>query len=410
MTASPVINRLRLALTSSSSRTTLWLFGSQVLAAGVSFLVNILASYSLAPDERGFLAFFLQLAYFLTVLMMMGIEKPFVAHVRGTWGDSVRDMLRLMRPGWLLLIAVVIASVWFLAIGETAVVTSLVLVGVFLMVNVHIRVVRNAYISSGQWKPFVGTSIAIQSVTLLSAVLLTWGSVSDSNYWLAGYVLAGLIATAVVLRSRSNARSRSMDVTLARTIRREGLDLIPASLGNTAMLRSDRLILPLLAGPEALGIYILVAASLEMTVWPVQQWADAKLSDWKKESEAGRRIGTVRTMVITAGSIALLCLGMSIFLLTLLEFVLPSAYAGSTALLLPLSLASVVYGVTRVQQGAAIAMGRGRLVSVAEIGGMIVSVVAYLVLIPGLGPLGAAVGSVIGYLTCLAMTWIGTRR
>lgn len=402
--------RLSETMSAASSRTTMWLFASQLLAAGVSLIVNVLASYSLAPDQRGYLAFFLQLAYFLTVLMMLGVEKPYVTHVRTAWGDAIKDILRLVRPGWWMIFAVMAASAVYLLQGANSVATALGLMCLFMMTNVHVRVTRSAYISSGRWRPFVFTSVGIQSLTLLSALVLTVGQAADSNWWLGCYAVAGLLASLVVMRTRKTALSPALTQEAHSKIRRQGLELIPASLGNTAMLRSDRLILPLLAGPEALGIYILVAASLEMTVWPIQQWADAKLSDWKHRLDQDQHVPVFRTMLLSAAGIAVLCIFMSALLVALVCFVLPAAYAESLSLLAPLSAASIVYGMTRVQQGVTIAKGQGKIVSAAEVVGMIASVALYLMLIPLWGAFGAAIGSTLGYCVCLVTTWIGTRR
>ena len=55
-----------------------------------------------------------------------------------------------------------------------------------------------------------------------------------------------------------------------------------------------------------------------------------------------------------------------------------------------------------------IAKGHSGLVSTAEITGFVVSFAAYVLLIPKLGILGAAYGSLLGYGACLVFALITT--
>ena len=55
------------------------LVSAQMVAAGGAVAVNLLAAFVLSPSGRGDLAFALQLAYFLSVFAIMGLERPFIA-------------------------------------------------------------------------------------------------------------------------------------------------------------------------------------------------------------------------------------------------------------------------------------------------------------------------------------------
>jgi O-antigen/teichoic acid export membrane protein len=84
-------------------------------------------------------------------------------------------------------------------------------------------------------------------------------------------------------------------------------------------------------------------------------------------------------------------------------------YAAAKAVVLPLVAAAGLYAVSRVSLGLLIARGYSALVSAAEITGFAVSFAAYLLLIPSLGILGAAYGSLIGYGACLSFALVASR-
>jgi O-antigen/teichoic acid export membrane protein len=83
-------------------------------------------------------------------------------------------------------------------------------------------------------------------------------------------------------------------------------------------------------------------------------------------------------------------------------------YAPARVVVLPLVVAAGLYAVSRVCLGLLIAKGHGGLVSAAEITGFVVSFAVYLLLIPRLGILGAAYGSLAGYGACLVFALIAS--
>ncbi|BCW20196.1 hypothetical protein NtRootA9_29040 [Arthrobacter sp. NtRootA9] len=86
--------------------------------------------------------------------------------------------------------------------------------------------------------------------------------------------------------------------------------------------------------------------------------------------------------------------------MVLIRWVLDQEYADSEVLIVPLGMAAVVYAASRVQQGIMIADGQSKAVSLTEIFGMVISVIGYVLLIPSLGAMGAAIASVVGYGGC----------
>lgn len=390
---------------------TVWLMFSQLLAAGVSFIVNIVAAYGLSPEQRGLLAFYLQLGYLLTTFLMLGAEKPFIARFRGSFSHAVRQLLRVVRPSYFIIAAGSAAIAALYLFGFQAIAVPLALVLFFILCNQHLRILRAAYITSGSLKPFLTVVILTNGLTLAFALILA--SVQYDNFlmWLLAYVVANIGATVFVARAvRLALRDETAPEVSVAEIRRHGVKLLPASLGNITMFRPDRLLLPILASPADLGLYIVVSGALEIAVWPIQQWSDSKMREWheaKPLANARRRVAILAKAALGVLFISALC---AVLLVFVVLWVLPDDYNSSLGLLLPIAGANIIYGTTRAQQGMTIAAGRPGLVSTAEVTGLFVSLLAYFFLIPMLGGLGAALGSFIGNTICLAVTEIGLLR
>src|SRR5699024_2021530 len=94
----------------------------------------------------------------------------------------------------------------------------------------------------------------------------------------------------------------------------------------------------------------------------------------------------------------------------MIVFVLPDSYLPATVAIPALAVSAVVFGVTRVQQGLFIAADAPGTVSTIEVFGTAAALIAYVLLIPQFGMLGAAYGSIIGYSLCAVVGAIALRR
>ncbi|WP_203136304.1 lipopolysaccharide biosynthesis protein [Microbacterium sp. JZ31] len=268
----------------------------QLGAAGAAFLVNLLAASVMAPAERGNLALLLQLTYLGAVFVVLGVERPLVARIEADYRTSLQTYWRLITPGlWILVLPLIAAAVAF-ALLEVSWGIALMAMAMYLLFNALGKGVRVAAIASGTLRAFVTYTIATQAAIVLLALILTWINIEDPVVWYGAYVLSGAIAGAAFLAARGKQEAPVARDEINK-VRREGLRLLPASIGNTALLRSDRLILPIFAGTAQLGIYIVVATVMEIATWPVSQWVDASLRRWAvsdvASSDARRRVRTL---------------------------------------------------------------------------------------------------------------------
>ncbi|GIF06612.1 lipopolysaccharide biosynthesis protein [Actinoplanes siamensis] len=385
------------------------LLASQVLTGGVALAANILMVRSMTPTHRGEVALLLQVVYLATQFLLLGTERSFVANYHDVApGPAVRAYGRLLLiPATAGLTG---AAVCTLAVHNPGAVI-VVLLAVYTLVEASALASRSVAIAVGRVRDFMVARV-LESALLLALLVGLWVThTSHPETWFLAYVFAGALPTVayllVWLRLPVDPDAAAVRPGQNRQVRREGLALFPAAISNMAMLRVDRLVIPALASTAALGLYTSVATMTELLAWPVRAYADSRLGRWRaSHNDGGLR---ARPIVLAAAIYALVVVPLvagGLYLLIVPVF--GHQYAAARVVVLPLVVAAGLYAVSRVALGVLIAKGRGGLVSVAEITGFVVSFAVYLLLIPRLGILGAAYGSLAGYGVCLVFALLTT--
>ncbi len=388
------------------------LLASQVLTGAVAMAANILMVRSMTPTHRGEVALLLQVVYLATQVLLLGTERSFVASYHNVApGPAVRAY------GKLLLIptsAGLAGALIFTAVSPhhrnpgPLIVALLV---VYTIVEASALASRAVAIAVGRVRDFMICRV-LESVLLLAMLIgLYITHTSHPETWFLAYVFAGAVPTIayliVWLRLPVDPDAAPVHRDLNRQVRREGLSLFPAAISNMAMLRVDRLVIPALASTAALGLYTSVATMTELLAWPIRAYADSRLGRWRASHNDGAL--RARPIVLAAAVYSLVVVPFvagGLYLLIVPVF--GHQYAPAKVVVLPLVVAAGLYAVSRVTLGLLIAKGRGGLVSVAEITGFVVSFAVYLLLIPRMGILGAAYGSLAGYGACLVFALITT--
>ncbi|WP_298417794.1 hypothetical protein, partial [Brevibacterium sp.] len=376
------------------------LVGAQIVAAGGAVAMNLLAAVVLDPSARGDLAFALQLVYFLSVFAIMGLERPFIATRFGGFGDEYRRFARLVLPGTVAILPIAVLATTVAPFSTRWLWAGAIAIGGYVALNSLVHAVRVAYVCSREWKWFALNAIATQVIIVAGALSLVLLGVDDSVIWMWVYVGSTIPAVLILIFSprtgvssplTGEGASSQLTRAEARGLRRRGWILLPSEFSNSAMLHSDRLLLPMLSSSAELGLYVTVATVLEMATWPIQQWVDASLRGWSKAFRS-RRFPIAR---LFAQCVALLIgivtvLGTAAY--AMIVFVLPDSYLPATVAIPALAVSAVVFGITRVQQGLFIAADAPGMVSTIEIIGTAAALIAYVLLIPQFGMLGAAYG------------------
>jgi O-antigen/teichoic acid export membrane protein len=377
---------------------------AQLAVAAAAFVANILASRALAPDGRGELALLLQIAYLSSLGLLLGTDRSVVAVFAGPHrGEAVHAVGHLLRRPVLVTLAVAAAAVAALPFAHRGSWWPLVvLVAAFAIVNAFVRSMRSVAIATGRHRDFVRFTVASQVLLLVTMTVLFAVGVEVRALWLAAYLVAGALPTALCflrwVRADGMTRPPASQLDAAR---REGLALFAAAVADSGMLRLDRLLLPALFSTAALGIYAGVATMTELLAWPLIAYADARVGTWRVASDSGTlQVRNVLLLalayVVVAG--ALLALVIPVLVVPLLG----ESYAPASRLVAPLVAAAAVYGLGQVLSSLLIARRRAAGASSAATIGFVVSALAYVALIPAHGAAGAAYASLAGYSAALA--------
>jgi O-antigen/teichoic acid export membrane protein len=390
------------------------LFIAQLITAASAFSANILAARAMGPSGRGELALLLQMAYFGSLAVLLGCDRSVVAVYTGQPAGTVtRAFLRLLlRPSavTVLVLAAVVLPLPVLASWRE----RLSIAAVFLLVNALCLAIRSIAIAAGRAQDYLVCSLIGEAVRIGGFIALVVLGRATSTDWLLVYVAADVLFGAIWLcrwgRSSKGGDDRSSpgeggddpDRQRQRRARREGLALLPATVAHSGTLRVDRLILAGMASTAALGLYATVATIVEMIIWPLLVFSDSRLGVWRQAYDRGdlslrRVIALAVAYSVVAGALV------DVLLHLLLVPVLGPRYVPALHLILPLTAANAVFGISQLLITALTAVRRGALSSLVELVGVGVSVVAYVTLISRFDALGAAYGSLIGYTSCLVM-------
>ncbi|MEW2443233.1 lipopolysaccharide biosynthesis protein [Micromonospora marina] len=395
-----LLDRLRRAGRPSALVTTGNLVAAQLVTGAASLAINAMAARSMGPAGRGSLALLLQLTYLANMLAMAGTDRAYPAtaplgrDIRQTSADALRLVIS---PGLLVLLA---AAPIAYALGGNGRGTGLVtVIGCTLTIGALLTAaaLRTGAAAAGVTRPYVLATVTGQAALMVSAALLTLAGTGSPQTWLLAYgaalAVGPMVAWTLLRRLRPAAAPPADGLVPARRL---GLRLLPAAAASLVVLRADRLLLPWLGSYEQLGLYIVVATVAEFAIWPVQNWIDVQSPRWHQRFLAGelRRTGPLLAAAGYGVVSGLLLLAAGRLLVVP---VFGSEYRESTALLVPLAIATTCYSVSRAAIGLGVAAGRARGALAADIPAMVVAVGAYLLLIPHYGAMGAAVGSAVAY-------------
>ncbi|MFL6114026.1 MAG: lipopolysaccharide biosynthesis protein [Catenulispora sp.] len=388
------------------------LLASQVLNGLIALVANVLMARALSPTGRGEVALLLQVVYLATQVLLLGTERSFMAAYHGVApAAAVRAYLRLLIVPTAVTVA---AAAAFAAIAPAHYNPGpgiIALIAVYAVTEAVILGTRAVAVVTHRMAGYLYARFADSGLLLVFLVLLFAGNVTQPVWWVLAYLFSSMAPTVVQivrwLRLPAPAGATPITPGQNRLVRREGLSLFPAALSNMAMLRVDRLALPALASTAALGLYTTVGTLTELLAWPIRAYADARLGHWR----AAHRAGTLRTRPLIAGAVLYALVVTPIVAAGLYLLIVPvfgARYADAKVVVVPLVVAAGLYSISRVCLGLLIARGYAALVSTSEIVGFAASFTGYLLLIPPLGILGAAYGSLIGYGTSMIFALVAT--
>jgi O-antigen/teichoic acid export membrane protein len=343
------------------------------VAASVAFVVNVVTSRILGPSARGEVAFVLQVAYFITPLILLGRDRGVLRK------DEHRQDVELLLPVAALLLA---GGVVFVD-GLTLLALPVALGGAWVALQ------RGHALRTGQLATFTRTFLGVQGGVLGGTLLLAAMNVQTVAYWVLPYAAPALW----VLANEGRAYLSRPPGMLRSTLRWS--HLLPAGMASMIVLRADRLLLPALASYKELGLYVAVATASEPVAWFAQALSDHRVSRTGYEGVRGRLSQLMRDATVfipLAGVMA------AVTLLLILPL-MGKGFVDARQLVVPLSLAAVTLALYRQVIGWLTGGRRAWLASACETATAAAALPIYAIAIDRAGALGAAWGSLGVYAT-----------
>lgn len=364
------------------------------MIALVGLLVNVLSARALGPEGRGELALWLQLSYILAAVCAGGNERAYPVTARGTVAPTTGAQ-HLFRVNAAWTSVVLLASVAIISIAGMTTPPVAALLAVLVLGNLCFIYLRTVAIVSRVSRGYLDAVSLAQGGLLVGASAFVVFGVVASTWWLLLYAvsLCAGVAWFMFYAVRGDASTASRGVSLTRA---KGLSLLPSSLASMVMLRSDRILIAALSTNAQLGMYVVVATMIEVLLWPVQAFADSRVPEWRVAAEQGSlRVTRIysRSVLLTAGAAVIVCTAVSALLVPLFG----SAYEPARTYIPVLGAATVLLAISRITFALWLASGGRRTVVLVDVVGAGAAVIAYVLLIPEYGALGAAFGSVVGY-------------
>lgn len=356
------------------------------VAAGVAFLVNLLAARTLGPSLRGEVAFVLQLSYFLAPILLLGADK---AIIRRNSDDRRSEGLFVPGPPFLLLatVSTTLALAWVFKDWRAMAGPLGAVIAWFSLRRANAVRVRN--IGRYLW-PFA----TYQAVILAGSTILFLRGVDEWQAWALVYLCAIPLlcwapAPPVNLRAASRLRMNA--------------GLTVASVTHLFSLRGERLLMPLLSTNSQLGLYVVVATATEPLYWCAQALADHRTGSVKNGESVFERIRRTLQEMLVVSLVAGLG-GLAIWLLVVPAF--GETFRSARALVLPLIIASILLYAYRQFASWTLASAFPARTAYIEGGVAASAAVLYPVSIMNGAALGAAWGCVAVYAIGIALSLV----
>jgi hypothetical protein len=400
-------------MSTRENRVGLILLVSQVAVALGALVVNVLAARALGPAGRGALALHLQITYIASAVLLLGRDRSFLA--TGVEGISLRSSTRQMisllpMPLTLSLIFSVAVGLAFHSSGEleaAALVVGYILVVTGIMLSRFDR--SAAIVATSPWY-FTAAVLASQILLIGTSLALLISHVTSVTVWFLAYGLTlGLPFVCSVLLSLRGKGTLDVGAGTNRAARKLGMRLLPSVIGEMALLRADRLLVPLLASYYQLGIYVVAATMTELASWPLLQYVDSRTRGWVTRFVQG----TLSPWRIFAGtSIFSVCLSAAVAVPAYIAIpvLFGADYHEAQTLIPVLSIATALFGISRVAIGLATVAGVAHWPGWINGAGLVSSLAFCVLLVPQYGALGASYASLISYGACAGLAIVAVAR
>ncbi len=230
-----------------------------------------------------------------------------------------------------------------------------------------------------------------------------------------GIMISGLISTAAtgVVLVGLMLRDTGFSPSRARlgAILRFGAPLVGSSLGMFAIHYGDRYFLRWFGGLSDVGVYALAykfGFGIALLVQPFEMTWNVRVFSTMASADAARTAG--RLLALYAALLAWLVLGLGGLAPEIVRLFAAPAYAAAAAIIPVVALAYLFRHIGEFFRAVYLVDGNSKWVGAAVTGSAVFGLIAYRILIPPLGTMGAALATLATFIVlCAVMSALGRR-
>lgn len=407
------------------SRQTLIYGTGNVLTRLVTFLLLPLFTHILSPEEYGVVTLIYVFLGFMNIIYHYGLDAAFMRHYSDATDDQEKKRI-FSTAVWLMLVLSGILSLVILLFTRPL---ALTLLGDLEYNNIFTMAAGILFLDAFAHVPFAflrmrekaALFVFIKIINVVSTLGLNIYFVAVLRYGITGIFISVLLASVVTTVSVFAATLVSLRPTfspgLARAYIRFGLPFVPAGLASITMEMIDRYILAGLKDTATVGIYSagykLGIFMLLLTTAFNYAWQPFFLKMGKK-NESGPVFARVFSYFILASSVVWVLLSAFIHQIVRVSFfgysiIGPSFYEAEA--IVPLILLAYMFEGAYLNFLPGIYFEKKTFyIPIITASGAAVNIVCNFILIPTYGMMGAAVATVVGYITMSVMTFFISRR
>ncbi len=398
-----------------SARNVGLIFSIQILVGAILLVNNIVMARLLGPSGKGMMALLVLVPTVLLVLVNCGFPLSasyFISRAEYTL-SQVFGATCVLAAGSAVAILALSLSFWpfvqrsvFRGLETRAIVMSLASLPGLLLIYIF----EPVWMAMGRTGWMLSVRLSQMSVYFLGSLLFVavfgWGVFGTTLAFALGTSCGAATIAALVFRDGSGP-PRALGSVLRRGLR-FGLPPQAGKVADYALTRSDSILLGYLSDFQGFGYYS-VAVPMAELVWYLSWTIGPVLFAHNVRRAKGEEWITPRILRSTLLLAAALAGAIFVAGYGIIVFVLPKFRPAllPLAILLAATVVSVIYQVVAAELTS---RGQGGQTSRISLLALPIGILGYLLLIPRLGAVGAALGSLFAYFLQSALSLVALRR
>lgn len=380
--------------------TSAYQFAAQVVALGVNFVVSVLIARTLGPEGKGQLSVLQQVPGVLAVVLNFGLAYSnfyFVGRRKQPAGEALGNSILAT------LVAGVVGApiVWLLTVGPLAVVPDLpvggaIVAAVLLPVTLVASFAASVGSGLGLLKKASLANMIAAGMTLLLVLIAYAFDRLDVSAVLAISVITGLASLGfVVAAMRTQLGRLRVRIAAFRESARYSAKSYFANLAGYLNYRFDIILVGYLAGAASVGVYSIAVTFAEL-MWyvPNALTTSIQAKTMSLEPDEGASVAA-RTSRLTSALMLLVCAVAAALITPIISTFYGAVFIPAVVPFLLLLPGVWMMGVAKILSGYL--AGHGRLYPWVSLLSAAVNLGGNLMLIPSMGPAGAAIASSVSY-------------